>query len=622
MSAPAAAQTTCVQPAVGVFGQFGPPIWFSDPAAATDFPPPLNMLNTDIGDPRWNGAWQQAYGDGSIDNGSFKALHFTSNGKRFLFVSATVNNPPIQGGASVTGNVFFLGLQNSAGTQTTLLRINLTDGTDAGTSTIKPANPSVKTFNGTMWTLNNQMWFSTRVASWVYNSGTRWTVQMNIPLTPSGMPDLTKGLDLDTGMPFKIWYEAQALTVNGTVTAWYKSPATAADVQKVAGVESYPDPSTWGTGRLATGPGDVNCPGGVSIAISDIGTIGPTNNPSISILWKANPPYPTNQLFARPLNNTAMTIPAGKIQATFRIANWGSQIGVGGTWNPVPNGSNVLSTLDIPVGTQPATFYPIVRSWQLVPGDPMLASLMAGAPSDQCLLVQLSAAGGSSLVFVNDSVRGNMSFVQTFSPYSRKAEISVVNLPPLSGSTTRDVYLHVQTVNMPAEVKPGGSPPPPQNPPQTPLNQNQPGLRDRPQLVAATARGQVLSPPSSTDALVGTYPTMIVRVFHSTNRSTIIDGVDHPLLEQQDGFGYLVTPGGEVTGWGTAIDGATPVPGAPDWYKLDVPNNGTKTITTTILALESFNLSKWLKGIQWWVWVLIIVLLLLIILFLARRRTA
>ena len=81
-----------------------------------------------------------------------------------------------------------------------------------------------------------------------------------------------------------------------------------------------------------------------------------------------------------------------------------------------------------------------------------------------------------------------------------------------------------------------------------------------------------------------------------------------------------MTPGGEVTGWGTAIDGATPVPGAPDWYKLDVPNNGTKTITTTILAMESFNLSKWLKGIPWWVWVLIIVLLLLIILLLARRR--
>ncbi len=631
-----AAAQTCVQPAVGVFGKFGPPIWFA--GAAPQFPPPLDEVITDVNDPRWNGAWQQAFGNGAVDDGALKALYkqvtIGAVTTRYLFLQFSVDYDPIQGVAPVTNNIVYVGFQNNAQTQTTVLSVNLTDGTNTGPGTIKPLNAVIKTLASSTATTGTVVatptWLSSRAAGWVYiptGLSTRWTVNLFVPVASTGLAD---GLDLET-QPFKMWYEAQVPTPGAMspTAAWYKSPGTAVDVTKVfdAGsgkfVESYPPANTWGAARWATGPTDVNCPGGISMSISDIGTVD-TGQPSISVKWAHTPPYPSNTLFARPLNNTASAIPMGGIKATFRIANWGSQIGVGGTWETIA--SNVLNGPAIPVGNAAhvPTFFPITQSWTLVPADTLYQGLAAGtAPDDQCLLVQLSS-NGAPLVFVNDSVRSNLIFGATNSPFTKTAEISVVNLPPLpGGGATRDVYLYVQTANMPGKVTPGGEPapsrptaaatPPPQNAGRI-ANVNTDNRVQTPPPVQA--------PPSSTDTLIESYPTYIVRVFHSTDRGTVTGGVEYPLLEQQDSFGYRILARADqvVTGWDHTLTGATPIAGAPNWYKLDVPNNGTKKITTTIVALEAFDLAKWLKGIQWWVWLLIILILLIIIIWLARRK--
>jgi hypothetical protein len=214
-------------------------------------------------------------------------------------------------------------------------------------------------------------------------------------------------------------------------------------------------------------------------------------------------------------------------------------------------------------------------------------------------------------------------FGATNSPFTRTAEISVVNLPPLSGGgATRDVYLYVQTANMPGKVTPGEPPRPGAAATPPAQNANAGRLANVNVDNQAQAPPPVQAPPSSTDTLLESYPTYIVRVFHSTDRGTVTGGVEYPLLEQQDSFGYRILARADevVTGWDHTLTGATPIAGAPNWYKLDVPNNGTKKITTTIVALEAFDLVKWLKGIEWWMWLCIILILLIIIILLARRK--
>ncbi len=112
----ALSQTLCLQPAVGVPGSPGPPIWWGAGA------------NTSIDDPRWAGAFGQAFNTGAVDDGVFKALHDNAGGTRSLYVSWKVNYAPIQGTAPVANNVLFCGFSNSSGSQVTLLRVNLIDG--------------------------------------------------------------------------------------------------------------------------------------------------------------------------------------------------------------------------------------------------------------------------------------------------------------------------------------------------------------------------------------------------------------------------------------------------------------------------------------------------------------
>src|SRR5205814_8949135 len=84
--------------------------------------------------------------------------------------------------------------------------------------------------------------------------------------------------------------------------------------------------------------------------------------------------------------------------------------------------------------------------------DPFLANLLNGTMWDhQCMLVELET--DLSLTFVNNSIYRNMDIVQTMSPYRRMAQISVVGLKPIqSDVSTRDVFLYVETRNMPART--------------------------------------------------------------------------------------------------------------------------------------------------------------------------
>lgn len=338
-----------------------------------------------------------------------------------------------------------------------------------------------------------------------------------------------------------------------------------------------------------------------------------------------------NTFFASPTNGMTTNIAPGGITATFRIADWGSTYDPNAPWTTIPGGQDVPSTAVIPAGTTADTNN-ITFNWtvQDVPGNTWLSDFRSGSKtSDQCMLVELaggnlktwqashlfnlnetivdpagnlqrvSAAGtsgalqpafngtsggttgdgtvtwtnsgpaiGPGLTFLNNSVLTNMDFVGA-SEFSRDAAINIQNLPPLSGAN-RDVYLFVQTTNMPSVVltiwkdlfnKFFGAPAD-RNPQRTQ------------EVLARMTVAQI------NEAV----PSYRVFVFHDAGKKITIDGKDYFIVHPQSGFGYYVLPHADVNAWINTLQGASQI--APNLYRIAVPNNGIAHIKNTIQALE------------------------------------
>src|SRR5258706_1849432 len=321
---------------------------------------------------------------------------------------------------------------------------------------------------------------------------------------------------------------------------------------------------------FSNGPDPVSCSNvGVSLAYDDIGT---RNLEASQLLYRATTPRPINVLFARPDNHSLMDIPAGKIRAHFRIANWGSM----GTWEGITDPSQLWK--DVP-GTeagvpnsaqindgQKADIANLNFPWTVT--DPLLSNLLNGTMWDhQCILVELET--DLSLTFVNNSIYRNMDFVQTMSPYRRAAQISVVGLKPLeSDAGTRDVFLYVETQNMPARTTPKSS-----------ELTTQGGLTTHGRMPTGVSQ----TGPAKADSTVRTYR---VHAYHSTGRQINTGGRSVTILRPQTSFGYWVRHSGEVVGWRHHLDGEYLIRLAPNFYKIAVRNDSFATVVTTIEALK------------------------------------
>jgi len=520
------AQTACIQNAPGLPGNYGgPPIWWGASA------------NTAFDDPLWVNAWNQPAEDGTGEMGRFRALHDASG----LYLSWLVAYDPGLGNLP-TKDIIYVGFKKTGTMNATILRINLNSVSPAS-ATVVGRTMKQTTDDGTTWTevpdASLPTWYTESVRGWVFTDAgygtTVWAIQVHVPISAGG---LNSGLDL--GSDFKMWYEAKVGTPTGVANK-FRWPLTTTWVTGLTVTsESYPSPGGWGDAHLSTGANDQTCTNGVSISASDIGT---TNVPDYQVNISANQPYPVNTFFARPLNNTGSQIDINKIKARFRIANWGS-IGVNATWEDIPGGGAVWNDAVIPVGAQPSNFYPIHFDHAFSPGESIYDGIIAGTKSrDQCLLVELSAAPGAGITFINSSVRRNLQFVGG-SIVDRTAEISV---PAAAGG--RDVYLQVQQYLMPAQAGPGDT------------------LRDstalfQPQVAVAVYR----RPTPTIRQLTRFVPSYRVHVYYTTGDYIWINGVKYPLLEQQSSFGFFVFHRGPLEGWGSLLDGAEPI--APNWYRI------------------------------------------------------
>jgi hypothetical protein len=385
------------------------------------------------------------------------------------------------------------------------------------------------------------------------------------------------------------------------------------------GAVSYPDVSLpWG--RLSWGT-SLNCAGDVALDPLQIG-IG--NPPDLTINFTLPPASNTvnNRVVARPRNLRPVNpLPAGTIQADFFLANWGSQVPASAFWRKISPATAPRNLLDIPAGPpgNDIHFDWVVpnadRCWYL-DSNPNCAQ---AGEDHQCMLVQLSQVTPATptpnpapLVFRNQSTYRNMVFVGTSSAFRREAEISVVGLTPIPDARpTRDVYLYVETVNMPARITPGAIP------------SAAAIVSERDTLIVAehdTAlklewgtvrleRGDsAILPVKDTIPVTGEdngdrfaavrragesgrltvpevdayLPTYRVHAYHATGDSLGSD----PVLEPQTSFGYWVDHKGEIIGWRHRLEGENLVELAPNYYKIAVPNYGTAKITTIIEALE------------------------------------
>jgi hypothetical protein len=209
------------------------------------------------------------------------------------------------------------------------------------------------------------------------------------------------------------------------------------------------------------------------------------------------------------------------------------------------------------------------------------------------MLVELSAAGvgGGTLTFTQSSVYRNMDFVNA-SHFEREAEISVAGLANLPGSTQRDVYLYVKTLNM-------GSGP---NPMMRDLAKRESienrdgggegsggdGYGGKVNRIAGRQGMKELggrSPNDPFDVLEQVLPNYVVHAYHDTGKTVTRNGVTMKLMEPQSSFGYYVLHDGPLHSWSDSLAGAQQI--AANYYWIGVPQGGRAVVKTQITAHET-----------------------------------
>ena len=576
------AQTTCVPVAQGVPALNGPPIWW-DADGDTSFPE-IPQEDNRLTDPRWRGNAAITYpGVGaSGDEVVFRSLQRSEAGGTFIYLSWWVKVAPSFD--NLGANRVLVGFDPGGGADDVLLQIELTSATAAMASTSYSPTVWTKAAADSEWgspLLSVPNWLTDFTRVWVDPSGVmgvpnQWAVQMRVPVTSSS--DLDDGVQIDPpGSDFHMWYEVRvdlAGPTDMTGVVFYNWPRMVQT--SMMGFDTvYPPTTLWGPFRLASSPVDPGCGTDcVSIARLDVGT----DNTTTHQIDLSGP----NTFFALPTNNSGSNIPAGSIQADFRIANWGSMpdwnavpnqnslwelIPDDGDAGNIPNGQDAPSTGVINDGSKANAGNRIETNWTLTAAQraPFLSN---DKRLHQCMLVELQGPG---LRFCPQSVYRNMDFVDA-SLFQRTAELSIRGISPVpSIGPERDVFLYVETLNMPEQVKPGGG-----------EVDNAGGTVPRVENEFGATDVRRLTP----DQLDAFMPTYRVHVYHDTGSRLQMDGEDCKVLKPQGSFGYYVSHEGELEGWRHSLDGPSLEQLAPNFYKIPVREGGAVLIDTEIEALE------------------------------------
>ncbi|HEV8430880.1 MAG TPA: hypothetical protein VGQ41_23460 [Pyrinomonadaceae bacterium] len=583
--------TVSIPSAAGVPGISGPPIWFSGEPT----------FNPNLDDVRWRGAVKRTFGSGTGGSNYFRATQATVGPQKFIYL--TFRAAFVQQ-LSDADDLIYLGLRKHNDASAMVVRITAHGAafTPAGPpSANNPANVAavdIWTLSGGIWTFQamTPTWISQHARVWLQSSAdvpadpnNRWGVQLRIPANAVG--GITDNSGPNLGTDFDMWYLIHgSVGGNPAILADYRTAGTTNqnDLDNLA----YPQPNQWDEFQLTSAAATS---GGVAISWGDVVVQNAAHGEGTLIDNHAN-----NTFIARPRNYSSANIPAGQINATFRIANWGSVSGnpnmpdfSSGSWDFVPGNSEVtpvISGLDIntiPAGTNPPSNAPIALT--------ALMNLSVPPKSlHQCVLVTLS---GANINFLNDAIYQNMNY-DGASLFAREADISVVGLKAFS-PTPRDVYLAVEKLNM----APTGKADEGQflRASMDRLMRREGGaLGDklkRARSILSDVGGETKSDRLQTlvrvlsevdlteEELDQLFPTFRVHVYHDTGeRVARPDGTERPVLKEQSSFGVYAYHEGTLEGWQTSIQGAQRI--EDNLYLIPVPNDGSAKVKVVVQAVD------------------------------------
>jgi hypothetical protein len=584
----ASAQTYLCPPAPeGVFGLTGAPRFADNPAP--------DQFATQLDDPRWNGAWREDFSDTSSTEASARILMDDT----YLYISLQAIVDP--DGAQVVSDAVYLGFSQD---QTTGIAVKI----------LMDAAPPAGGFTDDSTSISTTNWWKTTnggTPNWPKQGPQSWAQPPNVRLwtgagTANGsawafnarlsLTDLGAALGLASGKlsgPFYMWYQIDIETP--ATTAHYGWPAGT-----TVGFDSTTAPCTpasmcailpMTTFGIVKPADTTKCPTGISIDPMSIGTtpVSAAGVPDTTVHYGDG--HPGNQFVAVLTNTDALNPPSnGSVRARYRLSDWGSQIGGSdATWNDAAT-----------VAASGVTAYGVNNDTTAGPLQVLLSCVNppasgtnnclqpsnANPSSDQCLLVELSQNNGSGMRFVRDSARRNMDFVNA-STFERSATVSVKGLAPLPSSPgTRDAYIYVRTLNMPA-VTDGNhqAPIPPPVPPVTKGRGNQNGA-------AAPAETVNQGPPryrmTTYERIASVMPTYEVHVYHDTGKTVTEGGRTRHLVEPQAPFGYFVQHAGDLSGWRHALvgEGFVLEEISPNFYHAKIPDQGAVRLHTTISSCQ------------------------------------
>jgi hypothetical protein len=427
----------CIPVPSGVPYLGGAPAFPSTTATSTP------SFDTQIEDPRWTGCYAFGYGSGA---GPVVLLRvaWSADGGDALYLSWHCRVDSL----SDKGDKLWIGLGTTIDDRQLFIKIEWTTTgpetcmqvTNASAETVWKATVYERTGSGVLPAA-----LST-VPAWVY-SGTRlwrssagvdpainypWAVHMRIPIKP-GLTTTTDG----TGVPLdkssvRVWVYGEQ---------WF-NPDTEGNPQDVVTFQ-WPDelPLPYDTDGAFLPPAktawnelrcDTSCSGagGVAIVEGHFGTrnAAPATTTQYEILRNA-----VNTFFAKPQNHGPTGVDPGSVGASFRLANWGSSIGSGGTWatlppwkasstDPEPNTTN-RGSLSMG-GALPNDADDIQVPIDMRPWEPDFVSGLR--TEHQCMAVDLDVRAGAVTLSQQSAVQ-NMDFT-TNSVQTRQAEIDVRGL--------------------------------------------------------------------------------------------------------------------------------------------------------------------------------------------------
>ncbi|HYW70948.1 MAG TPA: hypothetical protein VE961_07940 [Pyrinomonadaceae bacterium] len=556
--------TSCFPTAIGVPGNPNPPDWLSGTPVPFDGSPD---------DPRWVGALAHSLGDGAGVQLLFRAL--VNPAQTQLFLSWLVKVDP-----SIGDDTLFVGFGTAANALVVKLQLLTATPTPPGSPNAVEGvayNADSMFFSGGIWTPsgNAPAWVANGTRAWI-NYGTPnptpFAIHMLVPVNQ--FLDLGGNqIKIVPGTSFKMWYSAYVNTPT----------EPGADVEYVwpglsgVGLGDPPAPNTWADMRVSTIANDPACDQqGITIDVVDIGTknLDATSRPAANEIrfdqagLDATQNNHSNMFFAHPTFPFADVARRGDVRARFRMANWGSQIGTltSQSWTTIPGGDAVPCDTN-QAGGESHFLWPTQPDLTDPTSMAILSNFRNGTTTrDQCILVELSSVHAGGEIFLVNSIRRNM-WLAAASTFQREAEISIVGLQPIN-AVPRDVYLYLETLNMPVKV-PQDEPPPP-------------GIANHLDAGAATFATQ--RRPTIED-LIKFAPTYRVHVYHDTGRKTkLINGQERRILSPQSSFGYFLEHEGALDGWDARLQGAIRI--SETFYLLRIDNNGTAKVTTVVQGRE------------------------------------